>query len=197
MNNILCLYKNNGSVVEPNGKDIMVSDFNYAQIALAGNHADKTDNGNIMLVSQCDIDIANKFKWYLNSNGYPATYGTHDGDIKFSRPVPFHLILYANSVPSGYVIDHINRDRLDNRRENLRMCTPLQNSYNKSKPKNSHNTYKGVTKVGTKNPTYTASITKEGVKREMKRIPTERQAAEMYDLMAEELFGEYAAKNFK
>jgi hypothetical protein len=95
------------------------------------------------------------------------------------------------------VIDHINRDRLDNRRENLRICTPLQNSYNRSKPKNSGKTFKGVTKVGKKNPTYTASITKDGVKHDMKGIPTERQAAEMYDLMAEQLFGEYAAKNFR
>ncbi|VBB18671.1 HNH endonuclease [Yasminevirus sp. GU-2018] len=194
MNNVINLYMNDGTVVENRYATFDDVHFDFAQVALAGKHANTAD-GNIMLVSRQDLQLVIKFTWYLNTSGYPGTYGTHDGQVKFSRPVPLHQILYPN-IPQGYVVDHINRDRLDNRRENLRVCTAVQNSYNKSKPKNSNRRYKGVEQVGKKNPTFTASITKDGVKHEMKGIRTEEEAARMYDLMAEELFGEYAAKNF-
>ena len=52
---------------------------------------------------------------------------------------------------------------------------------------------KGVKKISENN--YVATITKDGVKHEIKNIQTEMEAANCYNLMAEELFGEYAAFN--
>lgn len=196
MNYVINLFKNDGSIVENRYLTYNDINFDYAQVSLLGDHADNTSEGNIMLVSYHDLELVLKFKWYLTKAGYPGTYGSVDGSIKYSRPVHLHQFLYPYT-PYGHVVDHINRDRLDNRRDNLRICTALQNSYNKSKPKNSNKKYKGVHKTGRKNnPTYTASITKNGVKQEIKNIQTEEQAAKVYDMMAEELFGEYAAKNF-
>lgn len=198
LNNVINLYKKDGTLVENIYESFNDVHFDYAQIALMGKHANSADgntNGNILLVSECDLSFATKFTWYLNNSGYPGTYGNHDGTIKFSRLVPLHQLLYPD-ILKGYVVDHINRDRLDNRRENLRICTAIQNSYNKSKPKNSTRKYKGVVKHKKKNPSYAASITKDGIKHEIKNINTEEEAAKMYDIMAEELFGEYAAKNF-
>lgn len=192
MNSVIDLFRNDGTVVE--NRYLTYNDvyFDYAQVMLLGDHAENTADGNIMLVSCSDLESVLKFKWYLTRAGYPGTYGTYDGDIKFSRPVSLHQMLHPN-VPYGYVVDHINRNKLDNRRENLRICTSIENSYNKSKPKNSTRRYKGVTK---NKKSYTASITKDGVKREIKDIQTEEQAAMVYDMMAEELFGNFAAKNF-
>lgn len=195
MSTIINYFKNDGTLVVNDCEDINDLDFDYAQVALLGEHAETTTEGNIMLVSKYDVPAVKRFRWYLAGSGYPATYGTYDETIKFSRPVPLHQLMHGKLAP-GYVVDHINRNKLDNRRENLRICTAVQNSYNKSKPKNSAGKYKGVTKNGKKNPTFTASITKDGVKREIKDIPTEEQAARVYDMMAEELFGPYAAKNF-
>lgn len=193
MDIIRCYYAD-GSVVTDK-TDIDHQLFSYAQITLDGNHAKKADDGNIMVISASDYEQVVKFKWYLNSAGYPSTYGTHDGKVKFGRPVPFHQLFIGRWFP-GLVVDHINRNKLDNRRENLRICTAVENSYNKSKPKNSNRTYKGVKKVGKKSPTYTASITKDGVTNELKGFASEKEAALAYDMMAEELFGEFAAKNF-
>ena len=41
-------------------------------------------------------------------------------------------IYHHGCIPEGMQIDHINRDKLDNRIENLRCCTPQQNEWNKS-----------------------------------------------------------------
>ena len=93
----------------------------------------------------------------------------------------------------GYVIDHINRNKLDNRFENLRVITARENSYNRTKSISSNNKYKGVIKRGNK---FVASITKDGNRKEISGFDTEEDAARMYDMMAEELFGEFAGLNF-
>ncbi len=194
MNNILNFYKNDGSISDHH------LDYDYCQIELLGKHAKKGDvlinenHGNIMLISKNDVNLVANFKWYLGASGYPSTYGTYDGTIKYSAPLPLHKLLFPQ-IDEGMVVDHINRDRMDNRRTNLRVCTALQNSYNRSKLKGQR--YKGVSKHETKKGvTYIASITKDGVKHEIKDIETEEQAAKVYDMMAEQLFGEYAGKNF-
>lgn len=195
MNTILNFLRNDGSIVTPN--DPNPDTYDYVQIMLLGDHANQNTDGNIMLISKMDINVVANFKWYLSKAGYPATYGTYDSTIKFPRPVSLHQLLYP-SIKRGYVVDHINRNKLDNRRNNLRVCTQSQNSYNKSKPKNSKNKYKGIRKINKKyNHSYTASITKNGKKYEIKNINSEYEAANIYDMMAEELFGEYAGKNFE
>jgi len=93
-------------------------------------------------------------------------------------------------IPKGNVVDHINRNKLDNRLENLRICSQKQNSYNTSKR---NNKFKGVSKM--KNG-WCAKITKDGQTHIIKNIPSEHEAAKIYDMMAEELFGQYAGKNF-
>jgi hypothetical protein len=184
------------------------TDCKYVQIELMGRYAasiknknnDKNNNdkdaddGYIALVSIQDLNIVMNYQWYLCSSGYPGTYGSIFSDEKnWGAPLPMHRFLVYD-VPDGYVVDHINRNRLDNRRENLRIITSLQNSFNRKKPKNSKNTYKGVRKMG--GGKFKAVISKDGKIHEIKGCETEKDAALAYDMMAEELFGEYAGKNF-
>jgi len=79
----------------------------------------------------CDIQDWEKIKqyrWYLGINGYPATR------VK-GKTVCLHQFLMARE--KGYVIDHINRNRLDNRRENLRYASLRVNSINTTARSNS------------------------------------------------------------
>ena len=193
-NPVLNLFDNDGTIVDVPGRSYSDLNFDFAQVELIGKHVKSVDS-NIMLVSASDLISVLRYKWYLTKAGYPGTYGTVDNIIKYSIPVPLHKCLIPDA-PMGYVIDHINRIKLDNRRENLRICTPVENSYNKSKPSNSMQKYKGVKAVGIKNPTYTSSVTKNGVMHKIKGIPTEYEAAKIHDMMADELFGAYASKNF-
>lgn len=48
------------------------------------------------------------------------------------------------SEPPGMVIDHIDGNKLDNRKENLRICTQQQNGWNRGKPSNNTSGFKGV-----------------------------------------------------
>lgn len=159
-----------------------IDDSTYVTIELLG-RAKELEN-NYFLISTSCLEKIIRHNWYLDSNGYPMTYT--------GRSKTLHKNLLGKQQ-KGYVIDHINRNKLDNRLENLRVITAKENSYNRTKNKNSNNLYKGVTKRGNK---YVASITKDGIKKEISDIETEEDAAKIYDMMAEELFGEFAGLNF-
>ena len=184
MNEIVCCYKNNGDACD-------IDECDYMQIKLLGQIAKESNI--CMLISKNSFGLVSDFKWYLGKSGYPFTYQSLDGKMKFGRGLKIHKMLRPDS-PSGMVVDHINRDKLDNRYENLRICTPAENSYNKTKLKTSKNKYKGIKKIN-KN-TWAATITKDNKKVEIDGFLDEKSAAQTYDMMAEELFGIFSAKNF-
>ena len=185
MNEILGYYKNSGEKVN------YIHESNYVQIKLMGAHAHKINA--IMLISTNNLSLILEFTWYLGKSGYPVAYQSIDSKIKLGRGMKVYQMIMPK-IADGYVIDHINRNKLDNRIENLRICTNKENSYNTSKPKNSKNKYKGVQKCGDK---WKAVITKNNKTNEINNIASEKEAARIYDLMAEELFGKYAGKNFE
>ncbi len=149
-------------------------------------------------IDKKDYPLIMDYKWFLNNQGYPYTFKNESNNQQFGkRGLTLHKLLFSNTyIEKGYVIDHINRNKLDNRRENLRVITQRENSYNRTKNSNSNNTYKGVKLDKKTFGTYKATVTKDNVKYEIKDIPDEETAAKIYDVMAEELFGEYAGKNF-
>jgi len=159
-----------------------VEDSIYVKIELLGRGKELEQN--YFLISTITFEKIIKHNWYIDSNGYPMTYT--------GRSKTLHKNLLGKQQ-KGYVIDHINRNKLDNRLENLRVISAKENSYNRTKNKTSNNKYKGVIKRGNK---YVASITKDGNRKEIGGFETEEEAARMYDMMAEELFGEFAGKNF-
>lgn len=142
-------------------------------------------DGIYAMVSSNKWPFVSKYQWYLGKAGYPMCYELHKMQL--------HRFVYSYILegypPSDIYIDHIDRNKLNNTDSNLRMATPQENSFNKSTNTN----LKGVRKISEGN--YAATVTKNGNKHEIKNIPTEKQAAEIYNLMAEELFGEFAAFN--
>lgn len=182
MEHITGFFTNDGTPVSN------LSECDYIQLELNGSHAKKEHA--IALVSKELVPFICQFKWYLGKSGYPVAYQSIDKNIKLGRGKSMHKLI-TPKLQNGYVIDHINRNKLDNRLTNLRICTSLQNSYNTSR---GNNKYKGVRQ--NKNGNWTASISKDGKIREIKDIKSEKEAAKIYDLMAEELFGQYAGKNF-
>ena len=98
-------------------------------------------------------------------------------------------------IPDGFTVDHINKDRLDNRLENLRLATRSQQNQNKGLQKNNTSGFKGVSWSKQTNK-YRAQImvNKQSISLGFYTDPIE--AAHIRDEAALEHFGEFAVLNF-
>ena len=78
------------------------------------------------------------YKFSLNNNGYVRFSGAKDGlNKKF-----LHRIIM--DAPDDKMVDHINGNKRDNRRENLRLCNNTENGRNRGKQSTNTSGFKGV-----------------------------------------------------
>lgn len=95
--------------------------------------------GKVALVDWEDYEYLAQFKWCYSGHGYASSSPRRKG-----RPSTMHRMV-VGATQSFQSVDHINGDRLDNRRRNLRICTQVENQQNRH-VLNCNNTsgYKGV-----------------------------------------------------
>lgn len=139
------------------------------------------------LVDDDDFEILNKNSWYLDSTGYAS-------NSKLGR-----LHRFLMKAKKGQIVDHINRNKLDNRKENLRFVTQSQNMVNRDFTIKNTSGYKGVTYLKTKShknrhKKWTASI-KYNYKKYTKYFFTKEEAAKGYNELAIKYFGTFAKLN--
>ena len=94
----------------------------------------KLSDGGYTLVDDMDYELLSKYSWRKNSQGY-VRQSLANG--KFLH----RLLLKA---PSNKLVDHINRNPLDNRRANLRLCTASENNVNMKLRKDNKSGFRGV-----------------------------------------------------
>jgi hypothetical protein len=102
------------------------------------------------------------------------------------------MLANRQHIPSGMDVDHINRHKLDNRPENLRLATTSQNRANTGKQRNNSTGYKGVYLDRGR---FRAKIKANGVQRFLGSYSTPEAAAAAYDRAATAAFGRYALTN--
>ena len=81
--------------------------------------------GHKVQIDASDHKLISKYKWHVGSTGYAVWRGKIDGK---KQTVRMHRLI--TGCPRGKIVDHINHDRLDNRRANLRICTQSENMRN-------------------------------------------------------------------
>lgn len=133
------------------------------------------------LVDDGDLPLVEAVRWSLHTAGYAMT----------GSPTRYmhRLIMRA---PKGLEVDHINGDKLDNRRQNLRLATRSQNEVNKTSRPNKSG-FRGVTAMPC--GTYRAYIVEQGRTRYLGRYHTASDAARAYDVEAIVLWGNFARLN--
>lgn len=157
------------------------------QISLHG----KYGAGKYVLVDDEDYELLNKYKWFSDKHGYVARGVTQNG--KPQRILMHRVIL---ETPKGLVTDHINGNRLDNRRSNLRIATQTENTYNSKPNSDSIVPFKGVCwdKMRGK---WQVRVVLQGNTQFHAYIAGEaKYAARVYDYYAKKAYGEFAYLNF-
>ncbi len=157
----------------------------------------KLGNKRVWAIVDDDFVIDKKHCFSLTEHGYARAniyLGKKDGKYKY-RYIYLHQIVMGKP-PKGLVIDHINRNKLDNRKSNLRFCRQMGNAQNKT----SSSGYKGVhyQKKNAKYPNcrvWVAQITKNYKTYHLGSFRTPEEAAKAYNQAATELHGEYAVLN--
>ncbi len=133
-----------------------------------------------------DVPLLTGRCWREHAEGYLYT------KIDAKEIQATHILL--GPIPDGLYVDHIDRDRRNNTRDNLRLVTSTQNSYNKRRFSNNTSGFKGVHfhKAWGK---WIAYITVDKRRVRLGGFPSPIEAALAYDRAAVELHGEFAATN--
>lgn len=149
----------------------------------------RLNKGRFALIDADDFEWLNKLKWHVTDRGYAVRSESLGGGK--SRSVSMHRMIL--DTPKGMVSDHINGDRLDNRRSNLRICTLRENAYNKSNCDHSSQ-YKGVGWKKQSN-NWQARVRFNDKWMHIGIYEDEIAAAVAYNEKAKEFFGEFAKLN--
>ena len=147
----------------------------------------------VLVVDDCDYPMMSGFRWRAKPDKHRlyACKGQHrDGDWDTAH----RLVLAA---PAGFVVDHLNGDGLDCRRENLRLATLSENAQNRAAGGNRTSTsrYLGVSWRTAKHR-WIAQICVQGRGLYLGLYDSEEAAARAYDRAAREHFGSLAHVNF-
>lgn len=142
--------------------------------------------GKSVLVDSDDYQFLNQWNWCF-STGYAVRFEKGDGEKH--RVILMHRVI--TGAPDGKFVDHINSNRLDNRKSNLRTCSPQENTWNKSFQPRNKTKLKGV-RFEPDRGKYLAKIGYNGKTYNLGRYNCAEDAAMAYRLAAKKFHGEFS-----
>jgi hypothetical protein len=161
-------------------------------------------HGLVALVDDEDYERVNRNKWYASISYENKYYAKRKAWIpsnekitkqgKYIKKGSYKNIAmhrFILNAPDGLEVDHINGKTLDNRKENLRICTHAQNTLNIRTRISNKSGYKGVSWDAQTNK-WRASITHKGRFYDLGRFADIDKAVEVRLNRAKELFGDFA-----
>lgn len=99
----------------------------------------------VALVDEDDFDNVIKYKWNLHKDSVNTYFRAYKGykDNGIKEYIFLHNLI-MNNLNKQFIVDHIDGNTLNNKKENLRKCSLHKNEVNKKKPKNNTSGHKGV-----------------------------------------------------
>src|SRR3990167_3664964 len=141
----------------------------------------KLTQGKSVLVDNKYFNILNKYQWKYGCGGY-AYRNIKNGVVLMHR----ELI----KTPKGFQTDHINRNKLDNRIKNLRICTASQNQFNIQKWSHNSTGYRGII-FDKESSKFRVRVGINGKKIHIGRFSSLKIAVKAYRVAIKNLYGEF------
>ena len=152
--------------------------------------------GKVAIVDDADYEWLSQWKWTYLRPSYPGSAGYAYRNVtvspKKTKCVLMHRLIL--DAPKGKLVDHINHNGLDNRRENLRLATECENHYNARPRTDGVSKYKGVYYDSRCNR-WAAEIRSNNKKKFLGYFDTEYSAAVAYNRAAIVQHGKFAFVN--
>lgn len=139
--------------------------------------------GAVAIIDEADLHLLVPHSWRLTRDGYAAS------SVKQSFTL-LHRRLLGLEKGDGKSVDHIDGDRLNNRRSNLRVCTHSENMRNQGKHTRNASGFKGVF-WNKKDKRWQAEVAVLGKNYYAGYHATAELAAAARDRLAEQLHGEF------
>ena len=146
----------------------------------------KLSRNKYTVVDDEDYEKLIKYNWCLSVQGYA---------VNSKNNLLMHRFILNLTKDDGNITDHINRNKLDNRKSNLRLCNRTKNAFNSSRHVDSVSNYKGVCWEKQTNK-WKAQICIDGKVKNLGRYVLEELAALAYDIAATKYHKEFASFNF-
>lgn len=145
-----------------------------------------------VLYDECDHELVAKYKWHRAAHGYVRGRAIIDPS---GHPILMHRLFLGLQNNDGVFADHKNWNRLDNRRENIRVCTVGENNLNHRIRRDNKSGYKGVY-WHKRDEKFVSCVRLCRQVFSLGYFDCPIEAAKAYDKKAKELHGEFAYLNF-
>ena len=99
--------------------------------------------GRTALIDEADYESIQHWKW--SSCRKRHTFAVYRAVLEQGKSRRIYLSRFIMQAPSGLFVDHENGDGLDNRRDNLRLCTHTENNRHRCRPQSTNTSgHRGV-----------------------------------------------------
>ncbi len=145
--------------------------------------------GATTVVDDSDFESLSDFKWHLTNTGRAGRIARTNGKKHNGKK---HTVLMHRQILNagpGEQVDHKNMNPLDNRRDNLRLCSFNENQWNRRKYSNNSTGAKGVASRGNR---FRARIQVYGKSIFLGSFVSLELAQEAYAKAASKYHGEFA-----
>ena len=145
--------------------------------------------GREAFVSDKDYGYLMQWKWYFNGG-----YAVRNKPGPSRGTLMMHTVVARRKGVQSREVDHMDRNRLNNQRSNLRAASRQQNVANSGPRRNGRTGFRGVTWRG-RNQKFQARITVNGNQESLGLYRAAVEAAQAYNKAASKYFGPYAYQN--
>lgn len=148
----------------------------------------------IIYIDESDVKKVSKYNWWINKNGYVYS---RERDKILQKDRWFYLHRYLLDVKDKKNhVDHIDDNKLNNCRSNLRICSNKQNVSRKIVTEGNTSNFKGVS-WEKRIKKWRVTLTHNYKQVYVGTFRDEIEAARSYDKKAKELFGDFCRLNFE